>query len=117
MCWTASAGWRGVNQSGCACSHALQGHRIRRQPAGPRSVPRLSHVVGEVDAREFRAGKADAGSGYDVHDIDREGDRLGANRRDIFDGQAICRGSGPSALFLKWRSEVDPSASNPCHAP
>ena len=54
-----------------------------------RSAPTLYQVLGEVDARKFRTGKADAGGGYDVDHVDREGDGFSANRRDIFDDQAI----------------------------
>ena len=49
----------------------------------------LSHVLGQFRAGQRAAGKADAKGGYDGHDVDREGDRLFASGREVFDGQAI----------------------------
>ena len=59
----------------------------------------LFHVSGEVGARKFGTGKVDSGGGQDVHDVDGEGDRLGANRRDSFDGQATVQELRPIVAF------------------
>ena len=55
----------------------------------------LSHVLGQVRAGQRAAGKADAKGGYDVHDVDREDDRLFASGREVFDGQAIGQAQRP----------------------
>ena len=50
-----------------------------RQAAGSGSVAMVLHATGKVDAWQRGAGKADSGSGYDVHDVEREADGFGAN--------------------------------------
>ena len=39
----------------------------------------ILHATGKVDAWQRGAGKADSGSGYDVHDVEREADGFGTN--------------------------------------